>query len=103
MMVLIMNNPSDPKRGEVWKVSLDPTLGSEMKKTRPAIIISSNALGVLPMKLIVPITAWNDKYQSNIWHIRISPDTTNGLTKVSAADALQLRAVSVERCIQKIG
>ena len=36
------------KRGEVWLVNLDPTIGAEIKKTRPAVIISSDLVGVLP-------------------------------------------------------
>ena len=46
----------DPKRGEIWLVNLDPTIGVEIKKTRPAIVINSNIIGKLPLKLVVPIT-----------------------------------------------
>ncbi|ACB53253.1 putative PemK-like protein [Crocosphaera subtropica ATCC 51142] len=38
-----------PKRGEIWLVNFDPTLGSEIRKTRPAIVISSDAAGKLPI------------------------------------------------------
>jgi mRNA interferase MazF len=44
------------KQGEVWLVNLDPTVGSEIKKTRPAIIINNNILGKLPLKIIIPLT-----------------------------------------------
>jgi len=40
-----------PKRGEVWLVNFDPTIGTEIKKKRPAVIISSDAVGILPIKL----------------------------------------------------
>ncbi|MBU0732774.1 MAG: type II toxin-antitoxin system PemK/MazF family toxin, partial [Proteobacteria bacterium] len=43
-------------RGEVWLINLDPTLGSEIKKTRPAVIVNDDAIGILPLKVIVPIT-----------------------------------------------
>ncbi|GHT63373.1 hypothetical protein FACS1894110_01040 [Spirochaetia bacterium] len=43
------------KQGEVWKVELDPTIGAEIKKTRPAVIINDDDMGALPLKLIVPI------------------------------------------------
>jgi len=33
-----------PRRGEVWWVNLDPTFGSEIKKTRPCIILGTNVL-----------------------------------------------------------
>ncbi len=48
--------PVNPKRGEVWWVSLDPTRGAEMQKTRPAVVLSSNRLGRLPLRLVVPLT-----------------------------------------------
>jgi mRNA interferase MazF len=35
-------------RGDVWKVNLDPTIGAEIRKTRPVVVISSDAVGVLP-------------------------------------------------------
>jgi mRNA interferase MazF len=45
-----------PKRGEIWLVNLDPTVGAEIQKTRPAIVISSDCIGKLFLKLVVPIT-----------------------------------------------
>jgi mRNA interferase MazF len=36
-------------------MNLDPTMGAEIKKTRPAIIVSDDSLGKLPLKVIVPI------------------------------------------------
>jgi mRNA interferase MazF len=96
-------NPSIPKRGEIWLVSFDPTIGAEIKKTRPAIVISSDAVGRLPIKLVAPITDWKDHYTANIWHVRIDPDTHNGLTKPSAVDALQLRGLDHRRFVRRMG
>ena len=45
------------RRGEVWLINLDPTVGSEIKKTRPAVIVNDDAIGILPLRVIVPITA----------------------------------------------
>jgi len=92
-----------PKRGEIWLVNFDPTLGAEIKKVRPAIVISSDAVGKLPIKLISPITDWKSYFSLNFWHIKIEPDVTNGLTKVSAIDTLQLRSVDLQRFIRKLG
>jgi len=47
-----MNNAN---RGEIWLVNLEPTLGAEIRKTRPVVVISSNAIGVLPIRLVAPI------------------------------------------------
>lgn len=91
------------KRGEIWLVSLDPTIGSEIKKTRPAVIISSDLIGILPLKVIVPFTDWKDRYASAPWIVRIDPDDNNGLSKPSALDGLQVRSVSQQRLVKHLG
>jgi mRNA interferase MazF len=94
---------SRPKRGEIWNVSFDPTIGAEIRKTRPALVISSDALGRLPIKLVVPITEWKAAFAPNIWHVRIDPDLANGLSKPSAVDVLQARGMDTQRFIQYLG
>lgn len=91
------------KRGELWLVNLDPTIGSEIKKTRPAVIISSDLIGILPLKVIIPFTDWKDRYASAPWMVRIDPDNNNGLSKSSAADGLQVRSVSQVRLVKRLG
>lgn len=98
-----MSTRPAPKRGEVWTVNFDPTIGTEIRKTRPAVVISSDAVGKLPIKLIAPITDWKEYFNQNLWHIRLEPNVENGLSKLSAVDALQLRGVDVQRFIQKLG
>lgn len=98
-----MVSSHNPKRGEIWYVNLDPTIGVEIKKIRPAVIVSSDALGILPIKIIAPLTGWDDRYLGNIWHIKIIPDKINNLTKPSAVDVLQVRGVDKVRFINKIG
>jgi len=95
---------SNIKRGEIWLVNLDPTLGAEIRKTRPVVVISSDVIGALPIKLIAPITAWKEHLTRNIWHVKVNPDfATNGLTKVSAIDVLQLRGVDTQRFVRRLG
>jgi len=91
------------KRGEIWLVNLDPTLGAEIRKTRPVVVLSSDAVGVLPIKLVAPLTEWKEYLNQNIWHVKIIPDNLNGLTKTSAVDTLQLRGVDTQRFVQRIG
>ena len=50
------------RRGEVWLINLDPTIGSEITKTRPSVIVNDDSVGILPLKVIVPITDWKDRY-----------------------------------------
>jgi len=89
--------------GEIWSVNLDPTIGAEIRKTRPVVVVSSDAVGVLPIKLVAPLTEWKEYLAQNIWHVKIIPDNLNGLTKTSAVDTLQLRGVDTQRFIQKLG
>lgn len=91
------------KQGEIWLVSLDPTIGAEIRKTRPAIIVNDNTLGKLPLKIIVPITDWKDRYAIASWMVKITADKHNKLTKDSAADCFQIRSVAEERCVKKLG
>jgi len=91
------------KQGDIWLINLDPTIGAEIKKTRPAIIVSDNSLGKLPLKIIVPLTDWKEKYEIAPWMVYIKPDTLNNLSKESAADCFQIRSLSEERFIKKLG
>ncbi len=93
----------DIKRGEIWLVNLDPTIGTEIRKTRPVVVVNSDAVGVLPIRLVAPLTEWKDYFDHNIWHVKMIPDSTNGLVKISAVDTLQLRGVDTQRFIQKRG
>jgi mRNA interferase MazF len=91
------------KRNEIWLINLEPTIGAELRKTRPAIIVNDNDLGILPLKVIVPVTDWKDKYEAAVWMIKIDPDKENNLQKTSSADCFQVRSLSEERLIKKIG
>ena len=61
------------KQGEVWLINLDPTIGAEIRKTSPGAIVNDDALGKLPLKIIVPITDWKDRYKIAPWMVRIEP------------------------------
>jgi mRNA interferase MazF len=76
------------RRGKIWLINLDPTVGAEIRKTRPAVIVNDDAVGILPLKVIVPITDWKDRYAVAPWMVRLDPDRNNGLTKPSAARRL---------------
>ncbi len=91
------------KRGEIWSINLDPTVGLEIRKTRPALILSVNAVGALPVRVIVPFTGWKDHFSSAPWLVRVRPDDGNGLTKESAADTMQMRSVSEHRFVDQLG
>ena len=91
------------QRGEIWLINLSPTLGAEMQKTRPAVIVNDDEVGILPLKVIVPITDWKDRYAQAPWMVRLEPTSENGLSKTSTADAFQFRSVSEQRFVSRLG
>lgn len=91
------------QRSEVWLINLDPTIGAEIKKTRPAVIVSSDDVGTLPLKVIAPITDWKSNYAQVPWMVQVQPSANNGLTKPSAVDTFQVRSVSEARFIRRLG
>ncbi len=91
------------KQSEIWEINLSPTVGAEIKKKRPAVIINDDSIDVLPLRVIVPITQWKDKFSGDIWMIRIEPDRQNRLSKLSAIDTFQIRSISTARFIKKVG
>ena len=90
-------------QGDVWLVNLSPTVGAEITKTRPCVIVNSNEIGILPLKVIAPITDYKPHYDSVPWMVELSPDGVNNLSKKSVVDLFQLRSVSQERLIRSIG
>jgi mRNA interferase MazF len=82
------------KRHEVWLVNLDPTIGSEIRKTRPAVIVSPDELNShLNTVIVVPLTSGRD------YPFRI-PTKVQGKEGVAAID--QLRTVDKRRMVKQI-
>ena len=91
------------KQKEIWLVNLDPTIGAEIKKVRPCVILNSNLVGKLPLKIVAPITDFKPKYELVPWMVTLSPNQENNLNKISAIDLFQVRSISELRLIKKIG
>ncbi len=92
-----MKKNNFPRRGDIWWVSFDPSIGTEVKKTRPAIIVSNDISNeFLERVQVVPLT-------SNT--TRVYPSETlvviRGKKNKAAAD--QLATVSKKRLQKKIG
>lgn len=85
-----------PKRDEIWLVSLDPTLGSEIEKTRPCLVVSPDDLNLYLRTIIVaPMTTSERSYPSRI---RITFGGTQGQVALD-----QMRAVDRLRLIKRLG
>ncbi|MCW6036293.1 type II toxin-antitoxin system PemK/MazF family toxin [Spirulina subsalsa FACHB-351] len=93
----------NPKRGEIWLVDLNPTRGQEIQKTRPVIIISTDIFQKIPLRIIIPITTWQDKFNSRPFMIKLVANAQNKLNQDSSANVLQVRSISLERFIKKVG
>ena len=88
------NSPS-PKRGDIWLANFDPTVGAEIKKIRPSVVVSSDCVGKLPLKLAAPITDWKEYYSGNIWHVKIEPDIAKFCLNVNKHRKQQERLSSI--------
>ena len=91
------------KQSEIWLVNLNPTIGTEINKTRPCLVIGDDAIGKLKSKTVLPITGWNKLYKAVPWMTKCEKTAENYLTKDSAIDCFQVRNLSTQRFIKKIG
>ncbi|MGI8423818.1 MAG: type II toxin-antitoxin system PemK/MazF family toxin [Chloroflexota bacterium] len=68
-----------PSRGEIWWVNFEPALGSEARKTRPALVVSSLAFEHLRVRVIVPLTTWQGRFARQANKFFIARSDANGL------------------------
>jgi len=84
------------KRGEIWLVNLDPTIGSEIKKTRPCVIVSPHELNqYLRTVMMAPMTS---KGFAAPFRVPVTHAGTKGLIVLD-----QLRSVDKQRLVKKSG
>lgn len=91
------------RAGEIYWVNLDPAIGDEIKKKRPVIVINGGHDKHLKLAIVVPVTAWSPYWDKNPFFVSLEPDSNNGLQKRSAIDCFQIRAISHDRFVEKIG
>jgi len=83
-----------PKRGKVYLTALDPKLGNEIQKSRPALIIQNDVSNRLThITIVAPITS-TVRFPLNPVHVLLSADQSTGLSVVSVALLNQIRAVA---------
>jgi mRNA interferase MazF len=94
------------RRGDIRLVDLDPIVGSEANKTRPAIIVSNDGANVTAARLgqgvltIVPVTSNTAKVHP--FQVLLEADET-GLSDDCKAQAEQVRSVDIQRIGRRIG
>ena len=85
------------KRGEVWWVDFDPAMGSEVKKTRPAVIVSNDASnGAMSRVQVIPMTSNTSKLY--VFEARIAIKGAQG-----KAMADQIMTADKQRLKKRIG
>ena len=90
-----------PKRREIYWANLDPTIGSEIAKTRPVLIVSNNINNQYAATVsVLPITS--NVNQAYPYEVIISPQES-GLKKPSKVKANQIRTLDKRRIGKKLG
>ena len=91
------------KAGEIYWVNLDPTIGDEIKKRRPVVVLNGGHDKHLKLAIVVPVTACSSYWDRNPFFVSLEPNTNSGLKKKSVVACFQIRAVSHNRFMEKIG
>ena len=89
------------KRYDLYSVDLDPTLGVEMKKTRPCLIVSPDEMNRnLQSVIVAPLTS---NFRNIPSRIKIEATHANGLTETSYVALDQIKTIDKNRCRKRIG
>ena len=90
-----------PRHGEIWLTALDPVFGSEIGKTRPAVVISNDRNNQFAdTATIVPITS---KIERIFPYEALLPAKETGLPLDSKAKTDHIRTIAKRRLLKKIG
>jgi mRNA interferase MazF len=99
---MVVKKAPTPKRGDIYLVNFDPTLGSEIRKTRPALILQNDvANSHSPITIVAAISSQFDEtlYPTEVL---IEPPE-GGLTANSVVLLNQIRSIDKQRLIKRLG
>ena len=93
------------RRGQIVLAAFDPAVGSETRKTRPAVVVSNNTANAAALRsgatvTVVPVTSHTTKVYP--FQVKLPAETT-GLHHDSKAQAEQVRTVAVARIVKPVG
>lgn len=91
------------KTGDIFWVNLDPTVGDEIKKKRPVVLLNQGHVKTLKLSIVVPITGWKQNWEVNPFFVVLNPSNQNMFQKKSVIDCFQIRAISHNRFMDRIG
>ena len=85
-----------PQRGEIWLINLEPTIGSEIRKTRPCVVIYPNETNrLLKTVIVAPLTSTMKNYPTRL--------TIDFKQRKSSVVLDQIRTVDKMRLLKKLG
>lgn len=93
----------DYRLGSIWLVSFDPSIGTEIRKTRPAVIISGTAFNQRSKVTVLPITSANPSDRLLPVIVPLVPSVTNGLSSNSFVVCVDPMTFDKRRLIQCLG
>ncbi len=91
------------RTGDLYRVNLDPTVGEEIQKSRPVVVLNPGHAKNLRLAIVVPVTLWRRRWDQNPFFLTITPSPRHRFRKKSAVDCFQIRDISHGRFIKKLG
>ena len=91
------------RTGDLFQVNLDPTIGDEIQKSRSVVVLNPGHAKNLRLAIVVPVTAWRQRWENNPFFLTITPGPRHGLRKKSVVDCFQIRSLSHGRFLKKLG
>jgi mRNA interferase MazF len=91
------------RNGDIYWVNLDPSIGDEIRKKRPVIVLNAGHVRHLRLAIVLPVIGWKAQWENHPFFVSLDPNPANGLAKKSSVDCFQLRAISHDRFLERIG
>lgn len=91
----------DVVQGEIWLARLDPVRGREQRGTRPVVVVSGNSMNThFGIVIACPLSS---KVKGYAGTVLLAADKAHGLSEPSEVLTFQIRAISRERLVRRVG